>query len=192
MEINIDVTDWDDEAAKEELDISTKEALLKARMEKGYHPAKMARMYIVAREREQTDPDLLASNKLLLMTGGAYGISQMEATDKQSVQLKNGHTIQVRSLLAAVPEDEEEEGDGDGQLEMDAVPPKTPEPPDENPGPVYWDDPLAEDRARAYLMRKVPGYVYSRLAIIAANEGDVYGAWNAFVDLMETRIKLLV
>lgn len=190
--IVIPIGDWDSEAKAAEVDISTWEKMLEVRIGKGWHPAKMARLYLVARERGETDPEILASNKLLLMTGTARAITDREVKMLETVMLKNGKEVKVRSLVAPVHYEQPTDADDDDQLELDAMPPGPEKPVDNNPAPVWYDDPLAVDRAIGYLMHKIPGHIYRRMTTIAAGGGDVMGIWREFVDLMEGKLLALV
>ena len=50
MELLIDIGDWENEAREEEIEMRTKDQAIEARRENQLHPAKAARLYIVARE----------------------------------------------------------------------------------------------------------------------------------------------
>lgn len=189
-DIKIDITDWDDEYMEEEPNLSTKEDALDEHLKKGYHPAKMARMYIASRERGQADAEMLPGNKVLLMTGGASAFAQMRAQEFKTVKLKNGKDVEVRAVLGTVPEPDD---DIDDKLQMSFdnghKTYKIPDPQDDYP--ILWNDDRAIERAELYLDRKVPGYVYGRLKIIAANGGDVWKAANSIINRIEEMAKNL-
>jgi hypothetical protein len=191
MQIVLDVTDWDAEYMETEPDLSSKERAIQARMESAFHPAKIGRFYIVARERGQTDEKILPGNKLLLMTGAAAAWSRMEAAEMKKVRLANGRDITVRSLVHAVRHEDYEEED-DGQLDMALDVQEEGELGDDKPAPVSWDNPLAMARAERYLLERIPGYIYGRLKIIAANGGDVRSVVNELQDKMEELVGRLV
>ena len=188
MEIKIDVSDWHSEYMQEEPNLCTKEEAIQTRIRERYHPARIGRLYVVARERGDADPETLPANKLLLMTGAAAAWSRMEAAEIETVRLPSGKEIEVRSWVAPVKAADWEPPDDDAEqyeLVLDDGDNGGKESPDDNPAPVHVTDPLASDRARRYLTERVPGYIYGRMKIIAAAGGDVWGVASELHDKID-------
>jgi hypothetical protein len=181
--LKIPIGDWVQEYDQLEVDVSTEEALIQTIASKQMSTIQAARLAIVARERGAAPAEMLPPNKLLLNTGGAMDIQGKIARRYKEVQLTNGSTIKVREFVAPVrehPTEEPEEEEGTtGQLPEDT-------------GIVEAVSEIAHKRAYDYLLQRVPGYIYSRLKLIAANKGDVTEAANALkkeIDEMVTKLR---
>ena len=161
-EIRIDVTDWEDEYIQAEPNLSTVEAAIRVQQAGEIPPIKMGRMLAIAKLRGVAY-DGAPEHKPVLNTGWAYNWSQVVARRYERVRLESGREIEVRSLVAPVAADDDDGLDTDiGATDNGAMQP--------------WHDPVAVDRAERYLTQRVPGYIYRRLSIIAANRGDIDGA----------------
>lgn len=181
--IKIAYGDWLDEYIEAEKDVSDREKLLE-RIKEGMTTPQAGRMALVARERGEAEPDMLPANKTLLASGAMHEISSLVMRQRRTVTLSNGRTIEVREFVAPVPADEDAvEGDPDAeQYEMAIDGMETPaEMADDNMAIVSVDDPLSAQRARSYLIRRVPGYIYNRLAILAASGESVRDAANELI-----------
>lgn len=172
--IVIPVGDWDEEYLKEEPDISSEDSLISLLQTTKYGPQKIGRLAIMARERGAAPEDIISANKLLLNAGAAVEVSAKAAAHKRKVELPDGREIEVREFVAPVREKGEGHFEGDTQA-TDASP--SPQPDNEPFVSVISD--TARTRALDYLLKIVPGYIYGRLAIIAANGGDVHAAADA-------------
>ena len=169
--IIIPIGDWLDEYVQEEVDVTSEDAVVKAQMDNGYHPAKLGRLLIIAQERGETEEGIIPKPKTLLNTGAALAVSQMFAQRKRAIQAPSGKEYKARELVAQVREytDGDENGkDGNGFEEaVDAVFAS-----DDSPAFVFVDDTLAIDRAFAYLEKRVPGYIWGRLLTISQSGSE--------------------
>lgn len=140
MQIKVDVTDWEQEYIQEETQILIEDDLVKLSTQ--MPASKVARMYLVSREKKQSPDDLLRPNKVLLNVGGATDLASVIVRRKKDVTLSNGKEFQIREYVGSGAEDEE---DTFVKVESDE----------------------AAKRALDYLLNIVPGYVMGRLKIIA-------------------------
>ena len=164
LTVKIPIGDWEEEYLAAEPKIEGPDSLIALR--KAHGIGSVARMTAAARARNEAPQDIIKPDKLLYQSGIQAEIAEMIAGRVENVQLENGAEIKIRSYVATPPQDEEgDEDDGGGDdLIVDAI----------------SSDGL--ERAARYLTRNVPGYVYGRLAIIAANRGDVREAAQGLVD----------
>jgi hypothetical protein len=188
--IKIPIGDWVQEYDQLEVDVSTEEALIQTIASKQMSTIQAARLAIVARERGAAPAEMLPPNKLLLNTGGAMDIQGKIARRYKEVQLTNGSTVKVREFVAPVREHLTEEPDEEDQTteQLNRTAGQLPE----DTGIVEAVSEIAHKRAYDYLLQRVPGYIYSRLKLIAANKGDVTEAANALkkeIDEMVTKLR---
>lgn len=183
LTIYIPIGDWEEEYVDIECDVTSADAII-ARLEEGISGPQAARLAIVAREREEAPGDILSGNKLLLNNGAAADISAMVGNRRKKVELENGAIVSIREWVAAVPKSEDEDDERD-QLSLEETPV------DDGTELVHWQSEKATRRAWDYLLNKVPGYAYGRLAIIAANGGDVRDAANQLVDKITEMVERL-
>jgi hypothetical protein len=179
-----DITDWAEEAQRAEFAPQALADIVKEQQTgKGVTIQAIARMTIAARQLGQSPAEIMQPNKLLLQCGGAVDIVSRIAAEKREIELKNGKKVQVRSYVAPVRQDDGDE-DGNGlRFDSDGV---------ELPEEIAFvdvDTQAASDRALDYLLTRVPGYVYGRLAIIAANGGDVRKAADTLIDKVEEMVE---
>ena len=156
MKLQIDISEWVDEANREEVAFKGIDDLLDQHVKQHWSPMKSGRLAIAARELNRAKGDILPENKLLVNSGAAVAVSQAFSRQSQEVTI-NGRDWDVRSYVAPIHED------GNVDYERTFVESDTQE---------------AVDRAIMYLDRVVPGYVAGRLAIIAQNGGNVAEAAN--------------
>ena len=173
LTVKIPIGDWEAEYLEVEPKIDGPDALIDLR--KAHGIGSVARMVAAARARNETPADIIKPDKLLYHSGIKADIAEAIAGRVESVQLQNGAEIDIRSFVATPPQDETDgEGTDDGEgLIVNAV---------SNEG---------LERAQRYLVRNVPGYVYGRLAIIAANQGDVRDAAQGLVDAVWAMVERL-
>ena len=162
LTVRIPIGDCEEEYLAAEPKIEGPDSLIELR--KAHNIGKVARMTVAARARGEAPTDIIKSDKLLYLSGAQADIAERIAGHVEQVQLENGTEIKIRSYVATPPQDEEGDDGGDDDLIVDSV----------------SSDGL--ERAARYLTRNVPGYVYGRLAIIAANRGDVREAAQGLVD----------
>ncbi len=165
MEININITDWNDEYQEKDVDLTNEDAII-SRAKEGVKPSEMARLTIVARERGDSPDNILPANKSLLMRGGAVNVSGIIAARMKQINLENGKTVRVRELTCPT--------EGVKNVVVDS----------------YSENGLKN--AVNYLLNYVPGWIYGRLVIIAENEGDVKKVWGELKGKVDEMIKRLV
>ena len=181
--IKIDVTDWAIEHDQIEPNISDEDRLIGLVTQAGMSTAKAARLGIIAREKELAPEDILPANKPLLNSGAAVALSSVIARRHIEAQTPSGNTYSVREFVAPV----REEGEDDQMLretQSNSVTP--PSLTDESYAPVHSEE--AKGRAWDYLLKRIPGYIYGRLKIVAVNGGDV----KAAADELKAKIDELV
>lgn len=178
--IKIPIGDWVDEYQQEEVNVATEEAIIEAQTKRDLNPLKLGRLVLVARERGDAPEDILPPNKSVLNGGAAVELSRMFARRRTSVKIGE-REYAMRELVAAVPEKEEPAQDGDGEQADEAV-------------NVFGGAFVAAQsdeglsRAEKYLLERVPGYIWGRLLVIAANGGEV----GALADILKEKIDDMV
>lgn len=166
MKIVIEVEDWRAEYSRDEITVQTIEDVRALATQKGWHPAKIARMCIVLREFGGLPADIIPTNKAMLQTGAAAAVHGIINTAKQFATMPNGTQWVVRSIVLPVAiEDEDDE-------EEEKLEPETAKPA-EIAVTLENDPQEALERATTYLLNRVPGYIMGRLKIIAAVKGDI-------------------
>ena len=183
VQINIDVTDWADEYQREEPNLSTEEMAFVAAMRAGYKPQQMGRLLAIARHREESE--FAPPPKPMLNMGYAFDWTQRLVRQKDTATLPSGKEIEVNRFVNEVLEHPQNDGDDGQEFDAEVTAPEV-------KGIVQWDDPAALDRAIKYLLERVPGYIYGRLKIIAANGGDVQGVANMLCDKIQEMVQRLV
>ena len=164
LTVEIPIGDWEQEDLDAEPKITGPDSLIGLR--KAHGIGSVARMTAAARARKEAPLDIIKPDKLLYQSGIQADIAERIAGHMEAVQLGNGTEVNIRAYVATPPQDAEDEDNGDENegLIVDAV------------------SPDGLERAQRYLVRNVPGYVYGRLAIIAANKGNVREAAQGLVD----------
>jgi hypothetical protein len=172
--ITIPVGDWVEEYQQEEPNVSTEDATIETQMERGYGPQKLGRLCVIGQQRGEASH--FSAPKVLLQTGAARAVSDMIVRRKREVNIR-GHKHTMREFVAPVHTDGYEE-EGGSTLQVN----------DDDPAVVRSISEKALERAEKYLRMKVPGYIQSRLIIVAANGGNV----EAAADRLKVRIDELV
>jgi hypothetical protein len=185
--ITIKVGDWATEYHEVEPNISGEDDLVGLVTKQKMNTAKAARLGLMAREFGNAPADILPENKPLLNSGAAVAVSSLIARRHVEAQTPSGNTYSVREFVAPVRDDasddpweypldspegwEGEDHEGSDTLFLSVSPPS---PSDESYAPVQSEE--ASGRAWDYLLKRVPGYIYGRLKIVAVNGGDVKAA----------------
>lgn len=185
LTVTIPINDWGNEYAEVEPKLLDQEDLVELLKQPHFSASKIGRLAIVARERGDAPQDIIPGNKLLLNAGAAVEISSIAARRKTTVELADGREIEVREFVAPYRDDEVDRLANDNQ-DMGVNPS-----PDDYDGFVPVHSTVANTRATNYLLKKVPGYIYGRLAIIAANGGEVQEAAELLKDKIDEMVKRL-
>ena len=173
--ITIKVGDWDSEYEEKNLDVSSDDAIIECLIE-GHTTAEVGRIALMAREKGDAPDNILKPNKLLLQAAARAEIGQ-KAGRKRTIELEDGRVIKgVREYVGPVVRRELDVDDEQLSLEIESI---------EGPEFAYVQSELALARAKDYLIKVIPGHIYSRLAIIAVNEGDVEAAMNELISEIE-------
>lgn len=169
MKIEIDVTDWAEEAEQSPIKFKDQGDIIAAMTETSMKPLQAARIAIPLREMGIANKDILPPNKLILQIGAAYSISQAIAQQRTTVEINN-RPYDVRLYVAQATTDET----GD---KPEAINESTVEAIQELPSSevtlVEYNDEAAQERIIRYLMTNVMGRIKERLTLIAAGKGDV-------------------
>lgn len=177
------------EYVREEVDVSTEEKIIELATKDNMPTSQIARMVIIAREAGQCPDEMIPANKLLLNAGGAASIQQIIATRYRELELANNRTVKVREFVGPVREVYTQVKADEVQSTNELVTPmpileegevielerETESQVTIEPGFVDVQSEAACQRAIDYLLGRVPGYIYSRLATVAVNRGDVAG-----------------
>lgn len=128
-------------------------------------PQQAGRVLIISGERG--DIENFPGSKLLLAAGGANYVSTHIANQKRAFELANGKTYHGRRFSAPVKTEDEDDDQGSsdnpsGDVESSSSLPNWL---DEKVLPTT--DHEAVNRAIHFLQRKVPGYIWGRLLIVA-------------------------
>lgn len=185
--LTIPIGEWMREYVREEIDVSTEEKIVELATKDKMPTSQIARMVIIAREAGAAPEKIIPPNKLLLNAGGAASIQQIIATRYRELEIANNKTVKVREFVAPVREVYTQVKADEIQpinelvvpmldleereiTEMEESPVNQPE---NETGFVTVQSEAACQRAIDYLLGRIPGYVYSRLAIVAVNRGEV-------------------
>lgn len=180
--ITIKVGDWAAEYHEVEPSINGEADLVNLLTQPKMTAPKLARLAIMAREFGNAPADILPENKPLLNSGAAVALSSIISRRHIEAQTPSGNTYTVREFVAPV----REEGEDDHDRSDTQITNVTPSPESESFVPVQSDE--GNGRAYDYLLKRVPGYIYGRLKIIAVNGGDVQAA----ADELKVKIDELV
>ncbi len=149
VEININITDWNEEYQKNGLDVSSEDKII-ALAKKGIKPSEMGRHIIVSRERGLLPEGIIRPNKTILNVGAAEAVSKLIARQYKQALIKNdgGKTLKIRALTCATE-------DAEKSVVVDS------------------DTEAGLQNAISYTLNIIPGYIRSRFDIIRVNGGDV-------------------
>ncbi len=146
LKLEIDITDWNETYTELDPDMSTEDEIIK-RTKEGMKPSEAGRHIIVARENGDAPDGIIQSNKYTLNLGASVQASRIVAKRCDIYHLPNGKDIKIRSYVCPTKDSE-----------IDAV--------------VDFDTLPAYVNAVSYLLNKIPGHVYGRLAIIASHSSN--------------------
>lgn len=166
--LTIPIGDWMKEYVREEVKVTTEEDIIGLLVNEKRSTVQVARLIIVAREAGQAPEGIIPANKPLLNTGGAMAIQSMLTQRYREKKLKNGKVIKVREFVAPVKRKIKFTKDGQAEEEVNG-----------DKGIVSVESDIACERALKYLSRRVPGYIYGRLKVVAVNGGDITEAADA-------------
>ena len=169
--IAIPYGDWQEEYLREEADVSSEEAVIEARLGT-VSPQQLGRFVIVARERGETEPDIIPPNKMLLNIAASMEARRILTRRREDVETPSGRTYEARSYIGPVSEPDDE------QKEVEPF--------------TRLVDPGTLERALGYLARIVPGHIWSHLLIVAANEGDIVAAAQTVHDNVDEMVERLM
>ena len=162
VDLRIDISDWADEANHEEVAFGGIDDLIQQHVQEGWTPTKAGRMAVAARAMGRADDNILPENKLLLNSGAAVAVSS-EFASRTKKAVINGKERTIREFVGSVNDEADH-----AYVKAQSV--------------------EAVRRARAYLLKAVPGHVEGRLSIIAANGGNV----REEADALKAKIDALV
>lgn len=183
--VKVDVTDWKDEALREEAVPQTNEELVSLAVRQGMSARTAARYAIAARAAGLAPDDVLPNDKILLGNGGGLVVHMMVANAKERIKIGDREFL-ARKYKAIQKQEDEEEPSGNGdQLELEI------ESPLPEHGYTELGTPASIDNAVDYLRNRVPGHIWNRLIEIAAAEGDVKGAAEELVDKIREMVDKL-
>lgn len=169
MKIEIDVTDWVDEAEQSPLKFKDQGDIIAAMAETSIKPLQAGRLATVFREMGVADEDILPPNKINLQMGAACFISQVIARQRTTVEI-NSKPYDVRLYVAQATTDET----GDKPEAINEFTVETIQDlPSSEVTLVEYNDEAAQERIMRYLMTNVMGRIKERLTLIAAGKGDV-------------------
>ncbi len=158
--IKTDITDWQEEALKNELLPENEDAIYKA-LDNGLSSAVITRAVIVSREKQIAPSDIIRPNKLLLHAGGQQDIIRIAHKRKLEVKTENGKSYNVPAYVGTVAE----------KIDENAAEDETK--PEVDNSFVRSQSIEGLRRAIDYMEKIIPGYVWGRLLIIYENGGDV-------------------
>jgi hypothetical protein len=175
--IKEDITDWMDEALRDENIIASEEDVYQA-LVSGLSTAKLARATIVSRELKKAPEEIIRPNKILLMAGAIADVISLAHKKKVEVTTESGRTYEINAFVGKGHTNE----NGNGEVENET---------DSGPSFVALGDKLALDRSLLYLASVVPGHIWHRLLTIYQCGGDVRQAaivLQATIDQMVEKI----
>ncbi len=161
LNINIDITDWQEEAERDENFIMSEEDILTA-IRQGIPSIKAARILIVSQELGLTKERISRPNKVLLNVGAQADAIAVIHKAKTKVRVANGAEYNVNELVGYTPEKADENSDEPIEKEVYT-------------GPSFFDihDKRSLESAIRYMENIIPGYIWGRLIVIYENGGDV-------------------
>ena len=168
----IPIGDWEEEYLRDEVDVSSEDAVITVRLQTNIGPAQLGRSLVVARERNETEPDIIPKNKPLLNIAASLSARKILTKQQEPVETPSGKVYNAPSFVGPVstPNDE-----------PDGIEPF-----------VRLHDPEAVELALGYLERAVPGHIWKRLLVVAANEGDIEEAAQIVHDKIDEMVERLM
>lgn len=172
--VKVDVTDWKDEALREEAVPQTNEELVSLAVRQGMSARTAARYAIAARAAGLAPDDVLPNDKVLLGNGGGLVVHMMVANAKERIKIGNREYL-ARKYKAIQKQEKEPSDNGDqSELEVESALPEH--------GYTQLGTQVSIENAINYLRNRVPGHIWNRLIEIAAAEGDVKTAAEELID----------
>ena len=144
-EVRIDIADLIEEALKSPVIIEDFEDVVDA-IRDGYKTGEVARLTLAKRHMGVAEPAILATDKVLYISGARQEIAERMAKRKRKRQIANGETVEVREFVGH----EDSEGgfvDGESSEAMELI--------------------------SSQLVRHVAGYVDERFKLLSAADEDV-------------------
>lgn len=168
--LTIDIADWVEEYQQREPTIQGDNDIVRL-TQQGMGTGQVARLTVVARANGLAPEGILKSDKLLLYSGARAEIDVKHAARMRMATMPNGVQYQVREFVGAI-NTLDEEG----------------EPVADNEDDLFFVRSDSEDglrRVRRYLFAVVPGHIFNRLKILAANDEDIDGVCDMLHDMID-------
>jgi len=158
----IPIGDWEDEYLRDEVDVSSEDAIITIRLQTDIGPAQLGRSLVVARERDETKSNIIPQNKPLLNIAASLSARRILTKRQEPVEMPNGKVYDVPSFVGPMSTSDDE---------PNGIKPF-----------VRLHDPEAIALALGYLDRAVSGHIWKRLLVLAANDEDIVTAAQKVVD----------
>jgi len=168
--IMVDISDWADPWEHRQLRSA---ADVRTLLVQGHPPAEVARRVLVWQARGLAEDDLLPPWPNLLQTSAMQAIRWRHLRGKSVLETPGGSAL-TPNFIGLDPASATAETDYPYL-----------------PGFADVHSPRAQARARTYLERVVPGHIRGRLAILAANGGDVHQAAEDLKAVIDAQVVAL-
>lgn len=166
------IGDWEDEYLRYKADVSSEDAVIERRLEGNISPAQLGRFIIIARELNETKPDIIPQNKPLLNIAASLSARRILTKRQEPVETPGGKVYDAPSFVGPV---------STPSNELDGIKPF-----------VRLHDPEAIALALGYLERAVPGHIWRRLLVVAANDGNIEKAAQIVHDKVDEMVERLM
>ena len=184
--VKIDVTDWHEEALRNESFVTSDDDIL-SQLAKGISTPALARSAIVSREKKLAPTDIVRPNKMLLMTGGMLDISQMVRSKKRIITTEDGENVLVGEYIGAVRVQDESDVNEDTDDDIKEAGQKEYE-----PSYVTIDNhEAALKRIQDYMEHRIPGHIWNKLVEVYTVGGDVRNEADKLKDTIDTMVNKL-
>jgi len=166
------IGDWESEYLHEEVDVSSEEAVIEVRLGGDVSPQQLGRFIIVARERKETEPNIIPPNKALLNTAASLRAREILTKRQRPVGTPSGRIYDAPAFVGPVSEP-------DGKhKEVEPF--------------VKLIDPKALERALLYLDKPISGHIWNRLLVVTANSSDIIAAAQIVHDNVDEMVTKLM
>ncbi len=164
MEIRYDVTDWANDYKSSTTKPTSLDEAIELMRESNIKPGELAKLLIIGRELGIVKDSRLPTNKISNLTGMALHVSRHRSRQVAQTRIA-GKDVEVPRFIANATVEEDVEAGFEFTV------------PNGNPDVtvVDYNDPVAADRAIAYLMTNVLGRIQERLRLIALNKPQELG-----------------
>jgi len=191
--LGIDITDWQDEWLREEVEIKSSSDLILCVVDDGHSNAQAARMAIVQRELGIAPDGILKPNKVLLNAGARAQVAVMISNRHTEAEMPNGKMYDVRTYIAPPgrkpADDDEKDESGNGyEAEQKAIAPIAKIDGNGDRRYAQFDTARGLELALRWLERWVPGLLFERFKQIAAAGGDI----EAAAEMVKSKIDEMV